>query len=157
MEGAISPDSTTPPPEEAAEVQRLSNELAETKERWLRARADYDNLLRRTTKEKDEIRRTAAATLLETLVPTYEALEAAAKADDGPRRVFEQFRDAVEAHGFVPIEDEGLAFDPMRHEAVERVESPLDEGTVLETVAKGYALNGVVLRPARVKVAARRD
>jgi len=151
MEGNNAPATPPSPPE--GEIVRLTVELAEMKERWLRARADYENLLRRTAREKEEIRRTAASTLLETLVPTYETLQAAAAADDGQRRVFEQFRDALEGHGFAAIEDEGLSFDPQRHEAVERVESPLPEGTVLETVARGYALNGVVLRPARVKVA----
>ncbi|MDP3963801.1 MAG: nucleotide exchange factor GrpE, partial [bacterium] len=44
-------------------------------------------------------------------------------------------------------------FDPQFHEAMEEAESEKPEGTVLAVMQKGYAINGRVIRPARVRVA----
>jgi molecular chaperone GrpE len=57
-----------------------------------------------------------------------------------------------------PIEAVGKPFDPFYHQAVERVETDAaEDGTVLEQLQRGYRLKDKVLRPAMVKVAARRD
>jgi molecular chaperone GrpE len=64
----------------------------------------------------------------------------------------------LERHGLTRYSALGQRFDPTRHEAVARVVS--DEqapDTVVSEVAPGYALNGRVLRPAMVGVAAAPD
>ena len=48
-------------------------------------------------------------------------------------------------------------FDHSLHEALEEVESDEQEGVVVEEVQKGYKLNDKVIRPAKVKVAKRKD
>jgi molecular chaperone GrpE len=68
-----------------------------------------------------------------------------------------RLHDVLAQFGLAPsVPTVGDQFDPYQHEVAERVEdSEHDEGTILEVVVPGYALHGRVLRPARVKVAAR--
>jgi molecular chaperone GrpE len=52
----------------------------------------------------------------------------------------------------------GMPFDPERHEAVARVPAGgRPEMTVVDETARGYLLNGRVLRPAMVTVAMNAD
>lgn len=44
-------------------------------------------------------------------------------------------------------------FDPNFHEAVEMTESSSKSGIIIKEIKKGYILNGMVLRPAKVKIA----
>jgi len=50
---------------------------------------------------------------------------------------------------------EGESFDPEWHEAM--LTRPGDAGQVLEVLEKGYRLDGLVIRPARVVVGAADD
>ena len=53
------------------------------------------------------------------------------------------------------MDPEGEPFDPELHEAISMMPSPNAEpGSVAQVIQKGYALNGRLLRPARVIVAA---
>ena len=59
----------------------------------------------------------------------------------------------LERNGVKPFDPQGQPFDPELHEALStRSEDGADAGVVLDTVEKGYRLNGTVLRPARVVV-----
>lgn len=59
----------------------------------------------------------------------------------------------LEKFGVTSFDSKGEAFDPVRHEAMEAVESSLfSPNTVVEEHRKGYLLNGRVLRPALVTV-----
>ena len=60
----------------------------------------------------------------------------------------------LEKFGAVPFQSVGQPFDPERHEAVARVPTTdQPEMTVVAETARGYLLNGRVLRPAMVAVA----
>jgi len=64
-------------------------------------------------------------------------------------------REMLQREGLEPIEAVGRQFDPEFHEAMMRVETDdYPENTVIDELEKGYTLNGKVLRPARVRVAA---
>ncbi len=57
--------------------------------------------------------------------------------------------------GIEPFSPEGETFDPVEHEAMAQL--PVEgspTGSVVEVYQQGYRLNGAVLRPARVVVAA---
>jgi len=60
----------------------------------------------------------------------------------------------LQAEGVTPIQAVGQPFDPQWHEALAVRPAQAPSGTVIEEVETGYQLNGKLLRPARVVVAA---
>ncbi len=162
-------------PEEAADdpeslrarLERAESELAavreeqeEVKQRWLRARADYDNLVRRTAKEREDQKRNAAARLIGDLIPPLEVLERAAnelaEVDDahakGIRLALGEMKASLGREGLEEVPGVGQPFDAKQHEAVAREPADAPEGTVVEVVRPGYTLHGRLLRAALVKV-----
>lgn len=74
---------------------------------------------------------------------------------DGVTLIRERLLQALGSEGVEPLETAGRPFDPAIAEAVatESVEDPARDGLVVEELARGYALRGTLLRPARVRVA----
>lgn len=155
------PESLQARLEEAeSELAALREEQEEVKQRWLRARADYDNLVRRTAKEREDQKRNAAARLIGDLLPPLEILERAAQelaeVDDahakGIRLALGEMKSTLAREGLEEVPGEGHAFDANQHEAVAREPADAPEGTVVEVVRPGYTLHGRLLRAALVKV-----
>ncbi len=103
------------------------------------------------------------AELAKQLLPVVDNLEralAAAEAEQGSlvkgvQLVLDELRDKLSDAGVESYDPLGERFDPELHEALStRAEEGTDAGHVLETIEKGYRLNGQVLRPARVVVSA---
>jgi molecular chaperone GrpE len=71
----------------------------------------------------------------------------------GVALVHDELRGRLQSAGVEAFDPTGERFDPQLHEALStRPEKGTDAGVVVETVEKGYRLNGQVLRPARVVV-----
>lgn len=167
-----------PPPDPRLAV--LEEQLAKERERALRAEedsgrvreallrksADFDNLKRRTEKEKSEYFRFALAEAFADILGVVDNFERAlahradATGDEfhtGIDMIAKQLADTLKKYGVAEVPALGLPFDPNVHEAVVREETEsAAPGTVLEVLQKGYLLNDRLLRPARVKVAAPR-
>ena len=162
-------DQVAPPeaPEDAGaalaaasqEVERLRAESQQHLAAWKRARADYDNLKRRSATEVGERAAQATQGLLLSLLPVIDNFDRAFEADraDDPEAWAEGIalirKDVVqllERLGVQPIAAAGQPFDPQYHEAVGRAPGPDNE--VLQQVRKGYLLGTRVLRPALVVV-----
>lgn len=144
------------------ERDRLKGELGDVRDRYLRARADYENLVRRSTKDSLDAVRSAKAALLLRVIGVVETFERAVAEVDrtnhetarGLRLVLDDARKVLKDEGIKEIETVGHAFNYQHHQAVERVETlEKAEGIVLETVQRGYLIHGDVLRPALVRVA----
>lgn len=157
------------------EIQRLlqaaqekDQELARQKDLYLRARADMENLRKRTAKEKEDFAKYSQESLLLNILPVVDNLERALEAarnhqqaqdpavlEAGVTLILKQFLDTLEKLGVKPLEARGQSFDPHFHHAVMNVEtSEAPAGTVVEVLQKGYLLKDRLLRPAMVKVAA---
>jgi molecular chaperone GrpE len=146
--------------------KRLEEQERETHERLLRTMADFENFRRRARQEREEIRQFANQELLQGLLPIMDdfdrALAAAEQAGsseallEGVNMIKKQMEAFLAKHGVAPVEAVGKPFDPSLHEAV--LQAPATEehpaGTVVEEIRRGYTLNGRLLRPALVKVAA---
>jgi len=152
----------------AAEVDDLKRQLAEKHDRLLRALAEVDNVKRRTQRERDDYVRYANERLIGDLLPILDnfdrALEAAratqeaAKVVDGVALIQRELLKVLERTGVSRYSALGERFDPNRHEATGRVVSAAQPpDTVVAEMAAGYLLNGRVLRPAQVVVAAAPD
>ena len=151
-------------------VDDLKRERDEYLELAQRARADFENYRRRAAEEAREAERRGKSSLARELIPSLDNLERALRAagidpdsDDegsgdgglahGVRLVYRELRSTLERAGVETYDPTGERFDPNWHEALAtRAQEGADAGVVLETVEKGYRLNGQVLRPARVVV-----
>ncbi|OPY54808.1 MAG: heat shock protein GrpE [Methanosaeta sp. PtaU1.Bin112] len=139
--------------------QQLSSAQSLAEERLdllMRCRADLDNIMKRSVREKEANIRYASEKLVSKLLPVLDSLEAAAKHEEGSRALYTQLLDILSGEGLMPIEAKGMKFDPYRHEALFQVErTDLEEGTVAEEIQKGYLFNSHVIRFSKVAVAKR--
>ena len=145
---------------------RAEEDSGRVREALLRKSADFDNLKRRTEKDKAEYFRFALAEAFADILNVVDNFERAlahradATGDEfhaGIDMIAKQLADTLKKYGVVEVPAAGVPFDPNVHEAVVREETEsVAPGTVLEVLQKGYLLNDRLLRPARVKVAAPR-
>jgi molecular chaperone GrpE len=151
-------------PEKPAQEEKLSPEaeLLETKNRYLRLYAEFENYKKRIQKDKEELLRYGNESLLHDLLPVMDSLQMALQhASDsaseglikGVEITFREFQRVVEKFGLIPISAMGKPFDPSVHHAMTQVErADLDDKTVVEEFRKGYMLGDKVLRPSLVAV-----
>ena len=86
-----------------------------------------------------------------------QAAQGASAADiiEGSKTTLRQLSATMERFGIAEVDPEGEPFDPTLHEAMTMQPSAeVEPDTVLTVFQKGYTLNGRLLRPARVVVAA---
>ncbi|MDP8292636.1 MAG: nucleotide exchange factor GrpE [Candidatus Orphnella occulta] len=149
-----------------AELKVLREELAKKDDYQdvaLRLQAEFDNFRKRSAKERQEFIKYANEGLILELVGILDNFERSIKAADqkqdfkllhqGVDMISKQLHKLLQEKGLKRIECVGEKFDPVRHEAIEVVESDdAEESKVLEELQAGYMLNEHVLRPAMVKV-----
>ncbi len=122
----------------------------------MRCRADLDNIMKRSAREKEANVKYASEKLASKLLPVLDSLEAAAKHEEGCKALYIQLLDILSGEGLMPIVAKGMKFDPYRHEALFQIESKdLEEGIVAEEIQKGYLFNSHVIRFSKVAVAKR--
>ena len=171
MGGENGQEAPSTAPQEASQAERpgaaqeeaaKEPEAAELREKWLRARADLENVRKRTASQiraaAHHERRTILTAFLEVLDNLERALEAHAgevnEWVEGTRGIFQQTIRILKGFDVEPFDAMGQPFDPNLHEAVSRLEAPdQPEGTVVEVLQAGYRFTGgPLLRPARVVV-----
>ncbi|MGF1908779.1 nucleotide exchange factor GrpE [Vibrio kasasachensis] len=149
------------------EAALLSSEakIKDQQEGVLRAKAEVENMRRRSEQEVDKARKYALNKFAEELLPVIDNLERAIAAADGENEAVKSLLEGVELthktfssvvakFGLKEINPEGEAFNPEFHQAMSIQESPDHESnTVMFVMQKGYELNGRVIRPAMVMVA----
>lgn len=144
-----------------SEVEALKAKAAETEDKLLRLRADFENFRRRTRQEKEELGNSVEAEFVKNLLPLIDNFERAMAADTTDVETFKkgmimiqkQLMDALKNKGLEPIETKDAKFDPNFHQAVMRVENPdLEDDTIAMEMQKGYMVKGKVIRPAMVQV-----
>ncbi|EGR0728239.1 nucleotide exchange factor GrpE [Vibrio cholerae] len=138
--------------------------LKEQQDSVLRARAEVENMRRRSEQEVDKARKFALSRFAEELLPVIDNLERAIQAADGEVEAIKPllegvelthktFVDTIAKFGLKEINPHGEAFNPEFHQAMSIQESAEHEpNTVMFVMQKGYELNGRVLRPAMVMV-----
>lgn len=145
------------------EAQKLSAELADLNQKFLRVAADFENYKRRTAQEKNEMLSYANAKLVSDLLPVMDNFQLALKNNSdneevqgflkGVEMIFAQLMGVLENAGLKQIEAVGQPFDPNKHEAIMQIsDDSVDDDTVLEEVRCGYQFKEKVIRPSMVKV-----
>jgi molecular chaperone GrpE len=169
--GATEEEPEAVPEEEAEtaheEVLALAKELKAVREErdeylndMLRMRAELENSRKRLERERARIVQLASERLMRELLPVMDNLERAIEAEgdirEGVRATHDQLVGVLARQGLEPVTSDGEIFDPAFHEAVmTRPSDEHEEDTVLQTLERGYILNGRPLRPAKVIVASR--
>ena len=149
--------------EKDQKITELEAKLAEEDARYLRLRADYDNLARRTRLDREAAEKYRAQSLLTELLPVLDNLdralqvevttEEAASLYKGVQMVYDQLVAATEKEGLTIIPAEGESFDPNFHQAVmQEQDNEKETGVILRELQKGYQLKDRVLRPSMVSV-----
>lgn len=151
--------------ESPAAPSTVAGELEQVKNRLAYLAAEFDNYRKRSSREKDALISFANERLLRAILPFLDNLERAISLGgssassegllEGVRLTYEQFLAEMRKFGLEQISAEGKRFDPNLHEAIAQVPwEGTPEGMVLSEARKGYLLNGRLLRPAQVTVAA---
>jgi molecular chaperone GrpE len=156
----------------ADQVERDLDELGATKrerdeylELARRTKADFENYRKRVARETSEALARGKADLARQLLPALDNLERALATGQDPAAhealvkgvamVREELHNRLASAGVESFDPTGEKFDPQLHEALStRPSDGTESGVVLETLERGYRLNGLVLRPARVVVSA---
>ena len=151
-------------PVSGEEYKVVVTQLAEMKDKFLRAQAEWDNSRKRIMREKEDSVRYAGESFLEKLLPVLDNFEMGMQATktatdakaiaQGLEMVLAQFQQVLRDSGVETIDAVGQQFDPHRHEALGHTESDdVPEGQIITQLRTGYKVKDRLLRAASVFVA----
>ena len=150
--------------ESDSEVEKLKRELEETKDKYLRTVAEFENFKRRNAKERVELIQTAGKEVITEMLDVLddcdraqkqiEASEDAKDMKEGVLLIFNKLRNVLQSRGLRPMETIHNDFDPDLHDAITEITAPTPDliGKVVDEVMKGYYLNDKIIRHAKVVV-----
>lgn len=137
-------------------------EVVDWEDKYKRALAECQNILKQTAKEKEDFRQFAQVRFIEQILPVYDNLkislvhvgEEKSSWVQGVEYVVKQFADTLKQLGVEEIETQGNKFNHEEMEAVSEEETSEEKKAdhVAKQINAGYKLNGRVIRPARVIV-----
>lgn len=152
------------PVAEESEMEKLKAELEESKDKYLRKVAEFDNFKRRSAKERIELIQTAGRDVITDMLDVLDDCDRAQKqleaSDDataikeGVMLVFNKLRNTLQARGVKAMETINQEFNPDLHEAVTEIPAASEnmKGKIVDEVLKGYYLNDKIIRHAKVVV-----
>lgn len=166
---AASAPAATPSAEES--ITALEGEVAQLRDRWLRSEAEMQNLRARTERQIADARNYAIQKFARDVVEAAENLrrgldalpppapdesELLGKLRGGFESVERSFLAVLERNGVARRDVQGEPFDPEFHQAMSEQPATGDvaPGTVLQAWTPAWTLNGRLLKPAMVVVAA---
>jgi len=145
-------------------INDLEQELGESKDKYLRLFAEFDNYKKRTVKERLELLNTAGRDTIVSILPVLDDFDRAKKSaedesssevfTEGVTLVYNKLNNLLRAKGLAQMESTGEDFDPELHEAITEIPAPSDDlkGKVIDTIETGYKLNDKIIRHAKVVV-----
>lgn len=143
-------------PEALEGLSQCQSQLAQAKESFMRASADFENYKRRMQREQAQWLDVGATRVLTQILPIVDDFDRALVAghsDEGIKLIHKSLQKMLESLDVKEISAD-VPFDPELHEALVSVEdSGRNSGDVVEILQKGYTFKGKVLRPAKVSVA----
>lgn len=143
---------------------KMKLEIQEWKEKYLRLSAEFDNFRKRTLREKADLMKFAGEDFILSLLPILDDFDRAVHSIDqtkdiealqkGIMLIYNKFEDFLKQKGIQEIESMHADFDTDHHEAITKIPAPEKKlkGKVIDVIAKGYELNGKVIRHSKVVV-----
>ncbi|MDE1949525.1 MAG: nucleotide exchange factor GrpE [Burkholderiales bacterium] len=146
-----------------ARLAELEAKHAEVSDAYLRAKAETENIRRRSEEEVSKARKFAIESFAESLLPVRDSLEAAILIQnatpeqllEGTHATLRQLNAVLERNKVLQIDPPvGTKFDPHQQQAISVVPADQEPNTVVTVLQKGFLIADRVLRPALVIVAA---
>jgi len=144
-----------------AELEAANREMTD---KYLRLSAEFDNYRKRTLRERMELTKTAAESVMLSILPVVDDFERAMHSieqgmdfeatKEGILLIYNKFREFNKQNGISEIEAAGQVFDTDLHEALTKIPAPSEDmkGKIVDVIQKGYYLNDKVIRFAKVVV-----
>jgi molecular chaperone GrpE len=147
--------------EVASKIEIMETELAESKDKFARLFAEFDNYKKRTARERLELMNTANLDVLQSMIPVLDDFERALKATENEKEseglvlIQNKLKSILNGKGLIPLNTEvGADFDLDMHEAITTIPAPEKKlkGKVVDVVEKGYKLGDKIIRYAKVVI-----
>jgi len=147
-----------------ARIGELEEELSESKDKYIRLYAEFDNYKKRTIKERLDLISTAGRDTIASLLPVLDDFERALthieedkEAEElrkGVLLIYQKLLTALEQKGLKKMKSKGEKFDSEFHQALTEIPAPTEDlkGKVVDVVESGYFIGEKILRHARVVV-----
>ncbi len=146
------------------ELKEVKIELGESKDKYLRLFAEFENYKKRNSRERLDLLKTAAQGTISAILPVLDDFDRAKKSaedekndeqlSEGILMVYNKIYSVLGNKGLQPMESTGEVFDAELHEAI--TELPVSDekmkGKIIDTVERGYYLNEKIIRFAKVVV-----
>lgn len=144
-------------PQQESDIEKLTAQLAEMNDKYLRMAAELENTRRRAALDAESRARIRAMGVAEKILPVMDAVDAALKHtpdDAGIQSMARALESAFAQIGIVKIESVGQPLNPMFHNAIQVVDGgDTQSNTIVEEMQTGYMFGDSVLRTAMVVVA----
>lgn len=142
-------------------LQEAERKAQEHYDAWMYAKAETENIRKRSYEEADKARKFAVESFSSELLAVKDALEMALAVEtatldslkSGVDLTLKQLVSVFAKFNIQEINPVGEKFDPHKHQAMSMVEAEAEPNTIVSVMQKGYLLNDRVLRPALVSVA----
>ena len=127
-------------------------DLKAMEDKWQRALADYQNLTKRVEQQQAMYIKLASLSLVKRLIEVVDHFERALShlQDPGVKMIYDELKRVLSDEGLTEVEVMGKTFDPSLMECTEKVAG--EANRVIRVHQKGYQLNGILIRPAKVAV-----
>jgi molecular chaperone GrpE len=152
--------------------KKLEKQITEEKNKFAFLQADLENTRKHYIKQQEWVRNRTKINTITSFTPLIDSFEMALKSKekivkqdddtncqqmdifiDGFEKLYENLKTIFDKFGVKPIEETNIPLDYRQHETIMKIiNDEVPEDTVLQIVAKGYKMNGEVIRPAKVVV-----
>lgn len=145
-------------------IDKLKEDLAETKDKFIRVYSEFDNFKKRTQRERLELLKSASEEVIVALLPVLDDFERAFKAKEimkdvdpltkGFSLIYHKMMGILEQKGLKKMDSEGVEFDVDLHDAISNIPAATAKlkGKIVDVQECGYFLNGKIIRHAKVIV-----
>jgi molecular chaperone GrpE len=163
-EGCCQKESEACCDELQSEIEKLKEDAAVARDQTVRAHAEMQNIRRRAEQDVEKAHKFALDRFAGDIVNVADNLERALTTIDsgdekqkaiaeGVELTLKSLLDTLAKHGVQQLNPLGEPFNPQQQEAIAMVtNTAMEPNSVMDVMQKGYALNGRVIRPARVVV-----
>ena len=150
--------------DEKTTEEKLSEDLQNEKDKYLRLFAEFENYKKRTARERIDLFKTAGEDMVKAVLPVLDDFDRALKefSEDqedvhvqGMMLISNKLKENLKQKGLdVSQTSAGDIFNADNHEAVTQIPSPTDDmkGKIIDVLEKGYTLGGKIIRYPKVVI-----
>ena len=144
--------------------EKLEEDLAKEKDKFLRLFAEFENYKKRTSKERMDLFKTAGQEVIVSLLPVMDdfdrAIKELSKSDEkelfkGIELISNKFKETLKNKGLAEVKaKQGDVFDAEIHDAITQIPAPSKKlkGKIIDVIEKGYTLGDKIIRHPKVVV-----